>query len=937
MTQHIHPVTTQPPHATACGTRSGDPPFTGSPRARSRSVFRVFHVAVLISFLLVILPIAVGATLVQTHDIPTSTYYLGSGGTFNNHTQSMTAAGTGIDKIAVYMKRNANTPTRDITIRVRSSLSGPDLATGTITIGQTSTTADWEEATITGGSGILTKDATFYIMFDTVYPSTKTYLLYYNSTNPYAGGQVYYGYYQNGGGSYVNHDILMRVWFTDPAPVADFTASPSTGAAPLTVQFNDASTNSPTSWSWNFGDGNTSTSQNPSNTYVVAGTYTVALTATNAAGSDPETKTGYITVTVTTPTPTPTPTVTPTPTPTPSVINGSSLSLSTSTDLISVRRGDLVNITVQMTAWDSLPSDSIVLLDRSGDSMYSCMARDASYNCLGTRWDYAKEGAEAMVTNLNTQHSKYALFTFSTRGKIEHSFVSSPWPINNTLANMSYEPWNSTATPYTGKGTGGYPGTSNLRDGLYKAITELKTTESDHQRSLVVFTDGEFNYYGNPLAWGRGYAMTTKIRNYWHGQTGCGNNFNGGNYTLIGSSPGPSDWGIWEDRMVWPRTSSRLLFPITDYLYYNDLQGYLNFTGFDFVASNQCAQAIDPLALWFPQSAVDWPSNPMGHDHPNIEQYRTTDYQIEVCDPSWPYIDENGVEHGNCALTEQNMSVYARNNGIRIYTVVISTQADLSTGLPSGVSTSDDIMKILSLSTGGKYYPVRNHAALLAAIADINREVSNAATDDLTMDVSDRDVDVNDALTPNTASQVFGHVHRDGISTTIHNLTGKYTLPVASDWNGGHVLHYNIGDLSVGDSWKTVYTIQPGVRGTISVFGNTSRVTFKDGTTFSLPETTIHVENAPPVFDEMGEQTVDIHETLTFTVHATDADGDPLAYSRVTLPTGAAFDTGTQIFTWAPTQKGSFMASFSVSDGYESDSLSVPITVTDLKPRIIIR
>jgi hypothetical protein len=31
------------------------------------------------------------------------------------------------------------------------------------------------------------------------------------------------------------------------------------------------------------------------------------------------------------------------------------------------------------------------------------------------------------------------------------------------------------------------------------------------------------------------------------------------------------------------------------------------------------------------------------------------------------------------------------------------------------------------------------------------------------------------------------------------------------------------------------------------------------------------------------------------------------------------------------------MASFSVSDGYESDSLSVPITVTDLKPRIIIR
>jgi len=433
--------------------------------------------------------------------------------------------------------------------------------------------------------------------------------------------------------------------------------------------------------------------------------------------------------------------------------------------------------------------------------------------------------------------------------------------------------------------------------------------------------------------------MSTKIRNYWFGQTGCGNMFNGGNYTLVGSRPGPSDWDIWVDRMVWPRTSSRNLFPVWDYQMYDDLQGaeYKNFTGFDFVASNQCNQAVDPLALWFPQSAGDWPPNPMGHTHPNIEQYGTTDYQIEVCDPSWPYIDQNGVRHGNCANTEQNMSVYARNNGIRIYTVVISTQADLSTGLPSGVSTSDDIMKILSLSTGGKYYPVRNWAALQDAIADINREVSNAATEDLTMDLADRDVEVNDALTPNTASQIFGHVHRNGISTTIYNRTGTFTIPEGSDWNSRHTLHYNVGDLSVGETWKTVYTIQPWVRGTISVFSNTSKVTFKDGTTFSLPETTIHVENAPPVFDEMGEQTVDIHETLTFTVHATDADGDPLAYSSVTVPTGAAFDTGTQTFTWTPTQKGSFMASFSVSDGYESDSLSVPITVTDLKPRIIIR
>jgi len=80
-------------------------------------------------------------------------------------------------------------------------------------------------------------------------------------------------------------------------PVADFVGSPTSGDYPLTVNFTDLSTNSPTSWSWNFGDAGTSTAQNPSHTYTSAGTYTVTLTATNSCGSDGETKTNYITVT----------------------------------------------------------------------------------------------------------------------------------------------------------------------------------------------------------------------------------------------------------------------------------------------------------------------------------------------------------------------------------------------------------------------------------------------------------------------------------------------------------------------------------------------------------------------------------------------------------------------------------------------------------------
>ncbi|MFH1756395.1 MAG: PKD domain-containing protein, partial [Candidatus Latescibacterota bacterium] len=85
---------------------------------------------------------------------------------------------------------------------------------------------------------------------------------------------------------------------TPPPPVAAFTGSPTSGLVPLTVNFTDQSTGSPTSWSWTFGDGGTSTAQNPSHQYTAAGSYTVSLTATNAYGSDGETKTNYITVTV---------------------------------------------------------------------------------------------------------------------------------------------------------------------------------------------------------------------------------------------------------------------------------------------------------------------------------------------------------------------------------------------------------------------------------------------------------------------------------------------------------------------------------------------------------------------------------------------------------------------------------------------------------------
>ena len=80
------------------------------------------------------------------------------------------------------------------------------------------------------------------------------------------------------------------------APVANFSASPTSGYAPLKVQFTDKSKYSPTSWKWSFGDGTYSTAKNPAHTYSKTGTYNVSLTIKNVAGANTKTINGYITV-----------------------------------------------------------------------------------------------------------------------------------------------------------------------------------------------------------------------------------------------------------------------------------------------------------------------------------------------------------------------------------------------------------------------------------------------------------------------------------------------------------------------------------------------------------------------------------------------------------------------------------------------------------------
>ncbi|WP_340820499.1 putative Ig domain-containing protein [Methanolobus sp. WCC4] len=94
--------------------------------------------------------------------------------------------------------------------------------------------------------------------------------------------------------------------------------------------------------------------------------------------------------------------------------------------------------------------------------------------------------------------------------------------------------------------------------------------------------------------------------------------------------------------------------------------------------------------------------------------------------------------------------------------------------------------------------------------------------------------------------------------------------------------------------------------------------------------------NQVPVFRALDDQIISEGDTLSFTVNATDADGNPVVYDFVSLPSEALFNTSTGIFSWTPEydMSGSYTANFSASDADTTVYQEVGITVynTNRKP-----
>jgi len=390
--------------------------------------------------------------------------------------------------------------------------------------------------------------------------------------------------------------------------------------------------------------------------------------------------------------------------------------LSVETEVVpgTVNVTDTVDVTVRLRgdgwALQPDPIDVVLVIDRSGS-----MADDSP-----SRISSAKTAAKAFVAEMNPARDRIGLVQYGNDASCALHLTHDYSSVNTTFNTLTPSGWTAT------------------RKALYTSIDEMvahPNSDPDAVQAVILLSDGEYNYYGDPLARGEG-----------------------------------------RDKHDWTETRTNR------YTFFPDLGG--------------------------------------------------------------------SKKVGGGLHTDQNMSVYAKNNGIRLY--MISFSGDITENSPTWKT-----MDTLAGATGGKHYHAATGADLAAIYAEIAGVLKTEAGVDTTMTLDFGTIRVNDEDCE--GETVFTYVYEDSISTTIeswvendtgrHEITPFTTINQTDDWNDDYALQFDIGTVHLDQTWEATFRLRVLTDGNINVFGPGSKIRFNDGAELALPDTFI---TAVPDFTNTG-------------------------------------------------------------------------------------
>jgi uncharacterized repeat protein (TIGR01451 family) len=166
-----------------------------------------------------------------------------------------------------------------------------------------------------------------------------------------------------------------------------------------------------------------------------------------------------------------------------------------------------------------------------------------------------------------------------------------------------------------------------------------------------------------------------------------------------------------------------------------------------------------------------------------------------------------------------------------------------------------------------------------------------------------------------------------------------YTSATGTDWtcsqNSGTVTCTLANTLASGATAADI-TLQVTAPSTASTLNNSATVSSlsidTDSSNNSVSESTLVSSNKPPILSAIGNQTIILGNALNFTASATDPNGDNLTFSLENAPTGASIDPNSGLFSWTPSNIGTFNATVKVTDdGTEIFSAEETIQINVIK------
>ncbi len=175
------------------------------------------------------------------------------------------------------------------------------------------------------------------------------------------------------------------------------------------------------------------------------------------------------------------------------------LSVETEVSNRTVAKGEEVDVTIRLKGDGSMlqsnPVDVVLAIDRSG----SMSDTDVS----PTRMDAAKNAAKTFVAEMNPEQDRIGLVSYSFGATCDLPLTGNFSGANSTILGSSVNDTIDDTAPR---------GWTATRKALRESIGEMEREgRDDAVRAVILMSDGEYNCYGDPLARGKGFLLTSTI------------------------------------------------------------------------------------------------------------------------------------------------------------------------------------------------------------------------------------------------------------------------------------------------------------------------------------------------------------------------------------------------------------------------------------------